>query len=354
MGNGSTAARADVHLSKETAMSATTEHMLWMYEKMVEIRAYEETMSKVYLEGKLPPHIQKGLAFDIGGGPVPGEMHLAAGQEPVAVGVCAHLRTDDTVVGAHRSHHFAIAKNVPLDAMTAEMFGKDTGLGRGKGGHMHLFDPAHKFSCSGIVGASLPPACGAALVAKKRGTDAVAVAFFGEGATNQGAFHESLNLASLWKLPVLFVCEDNQYAISVEKSDSTSVAWNADRAGAYGMPGVLVEHNDALAVYEAAGAAIARARRGEGPTLLEVKTARYFGHFQGDPEAYRRKGEVAELKKNDPIPRLAAELRSQGLLDDARDAALRAEVGRRVAQAFEYGRNSPYPQPEDALLHVFA
>lgn len=335
-------------------MSAVAEHLLWMYETMIEIREYEETMAKVYLEGKLPPHIQKGLAFDIGGGPVPGEMHLAAGQEPVAVGVCAHLRQDDTVVGSHRPHHFAIAKGVPLKPMTAEMFGKDTGLGRGKGGHMHLFDPERKFSCSGIIGASLPPACGAALVNKKRGTDAVAVAFFGEGATNQGAFHESLNLAALWKLPVVFVCEDNKYAISVEKSASTSVAWNADRAAAYGMPGVLVDQNDAVAVYEAAGAAIARARRGEGPTLLEVKTDRYFGHFQGDPETYRAKGEVQELKKNDPIARLAAQLRRHGLLDDAKDAALRAAIGKRVAEAYEYGRSSPYPQPEDALLHVFA
>jgi TPP-dependent pyruvate/acetoin dehydrogenase alpha subunit len=334
-------------------MDASAERKLWMYEKMIEIREYEETMAKVYLEGKLPPAIQKGLAFDIGGGPVPGEMHLAAGQEPVAVGVCAHLRTEDSVVGTHRPHHFAIAKGVPLKPMTAEMFGKDTGLGRGKGGHMHLFDPAHKFSCSGIIGASLPPACGAALAAKKRGKDWVAVAFFGEGASNQGSFHESLNLASLWRLPVLFVCEDNKYAISVEKSESTAVAWNADRASAYGMPGVLVGQNDALEVYEAAGAAIARARRGEGPTLLEVKTDRYLGHFQGDPETYRPAGEVAELRMNDPIPRLGAHLRKLGLLDDAADAALRARVSGRIAEAYEYGRTSPYPKPEDALLHVF-
>jgi pyruvate dehydrogenase E1 component alpha subunit len=334
-------------------MNPSAERLLWMYEKMVEIREYEETMAKVYLEGKLPPNIQKGLAFDIGSGPVPGEMHLAAGQEPVAVGVCAHLRQEDTVVGAHRPHHFAIAKGVPLNAMTAEMFGKDTGLGRGKGGHMHLFDPTHKFSCSGIIGASMPPACGAALAAKKRGKDWVAVAFFGEGATNQGAFHESLNLAALWKLPVLFVCEDNKYAISVEKSESTSIPWNADRAAAYGMPGVLVDRNDALAVYEAAGAAIERARRGEGPTLLEVKTDRYLGHFQGDPETYRPKGEVAELRKNDPIPLLGAHLRQLGALDDVADQDLRARVGQRIAEAYEYARTSPYPRPEDALSHVF-
>jgi acetoin:2,6-dichlorophenolindophenol oxidoreductase subunit alpha len=334
-------------------MNPSKEQLLWMYETMVEIREYEETMAKVYLEGKLPPNIQKGLAFDIGSGPVPGEMHLAAGQEPVAVGVCAHLRIEDTVVGAHRPHHFAIAKGVPLNEMTAEMFGKGTGLGRGKGGHMHLFDPARKFSCSGIVGASMPPACGAALAAKKRGKDWVAVAFFGEGATNQGAFHESLNLASLWKLPLLFVCEDNNYAISVEKTDSTSVASNADRAAAYAMPGVLVDRNDAVAVFEAAGKAIERARRGEGPTLLEVKTDRYLGHFQGDPETYRPKGEAAELRKGDPIPRLGEQLRQQGLLDDETDQALRARVSKRVTEAYAYGRSSPYPRPEDALLHVF-
>jgi len=242
-------------------MQPSKEKLLWMYEKMVEIRNYEETMANVYLEGKLPPNIQKGLAFDIGSGPVPGEMHLAAGQEPVAVGICAHLKLEDTVVGTHRPHHFAIAKGVPLDKMTAEMFGKVTGLGKGKGGHMHLFDPEHKFSCSGLIGASLPPACGAGLAAKKMGKDWVAVAFFGEGAANQGAVHESLNLAALWKLPVIFVCEDNKWAISVPKTSATSVEWVADRASAYGMPGIKVLHNDALEVYEAVAPAIERARR---------------------------------------------------------------------------------------------
>jgi acetoin:2,6-dichlorophenolindophenol oxidoreductase subunit alpha len=334
-------------------MKPSAEHMLWMYETMIEIREYEETMAKIYLEGKLPPRIQKGLAFDIGAGPVPGEMHLAAGQEPVAVGVCAHLGDRDTVVGAHRPHHFAIAKGVPLKPMTAEMFGKATGLGRGKGGHMHLFDPAHKFSCSGIIGASMPPACGAALAAKKRGTDAVAVAFFGEGAANQGVFHESLNLAALWKLPVVFICEDNKYAISVEKSVSTAIGSNADRASAYGMPGTLVEQNDALLVYEAAGTAVARARRGEGPTLIEVKTDRYLGHFQGDPETYRPAGEVAELRKSDPIVRLGAQLRDLQLLDDTTDRTIRERVSARIAEAYDYARSSPYPKPEDALQHVF-
>ena len=335
-------------------MVPSSAQLKWMYETMLLIRDYEETMAKVYLEGKLPPNIQKGLAFDIGSGPVPGEMHLAAGQEPVAVGVCAHLRQEDTVVGTHRPHHFAIAKGVPLAKMTAEIFGKATGLSRGKGGHMHLFDPEHKFSCSGIVGASMPPACGAALAAKKLGKDWVAVAFFGEGAANAGAFHESLNLAALWKLPVVFVCEDNKWAISVDKVHSTSVVSNAVRAAAYGIHGISVEKNDALEVFSAAGEAVERARKGGGPTLIEVKTDRYMGHFQGDAEVYRPKGEVEELHRHDPIDALAGYLRTRALLDDAQDKALRAKVQATVREAYDFARQSPYPEPSEALEHVFA
>jgi pyruvate dehydrogenase E1 component alpha subunit len=335
-------------------MEPTPTQLLWMFETMLVIREFEETMAKVYLEGKLPPHIQKGLAFDIGGGPVPGEMHLAAGQEPVAVGVCAHLTDDDTVTGTHRPHHFAIAKGVPLEPMAAEMFGKVTGLGRGKGGHMHLFDPTHKFSCSGIVGAGFPPACGAALAARKLGRDWVAVTFFGEGAANQGTFHEALNLAALWKLPVVFVCEDNKYAISVEKSTATAVRSNADRAAGYGIPGARVERNDPLEVFAVAGEAVARARRGEGPTLIEVRTDRYLGHFQGDPEAYRPKGEAAELRQHDPIPALGAMLRQRGLLDEGAEETTRSRASRRVAEAYAFARESPYPEPAEAFQHVFA
>lgn len=334
-------------------MQANQEKLLWMYETMLEIRDYEETMANVYLEGKLPPHIQKGLAFDIGSGPVPGEMHLAAGQEPVAVGVCAHLRNEDTVVGTHRPHHFAIAKGVPLDSMTAEIFGKVTGLGKGKGGHMHLFDPEHRFSCSGIIGASLPPACGAALAAKKMGKDWVAVAFFGEGAANQGSFHESLNLAALWQLPVIFVCEDNKWAISVPKSEATCVEWVADRASAYGIPGVLVQNNDALEVYEAVAPLMERARGGGGPGLIEVQTDRYLGHFQGDPETYRPKDEVAALRRNDPIPKLAGVLQSLGMMTESAQAAIVARAKKRVADAFAFARASAYPAPQDALDDVF-
>ena len=334
-------------------MQAGKEKLLWMYQKMVEIRFYEETMAAVYMEGKLPPHIQKGLAFDIGSGPVPGEMHLAAGQEPVAVGICAHLTPDDTVVGTHRPHHFAIAKGVPLDTMTAEMFGKVTGLGKGKGGHMHLFDTAHKFSCSGIVGASMPIACGAALAAKKMGKNWVSVAFFGEGAANQGSFHESMNLAALWKLPVIFVCEDNKWAISVPKNKATSVNWVTDRAAGYGIPGIRVEENDALKVFDAVAPAIARARRGDGPSLIEIKTDRYFGHFQGDSETYRPKDEVTRLRLNDPIPALAQLLLDQNYMTHSQQTAWVQKARDAVAHAFEFARMSAYPESADALKDVF-
>jgi pyruvate dehydrogenase E1 component alpha subunit len=200
----------------------------------------------------------------------------------------------------------------------------------------------------------MPPACGAALAAKKLGKDWVAVAFFGEGAANQGTFHESLNLAGLWKLPVIFVCEDNKWAISVDKEHSTAVRSDAARSVAYGLPGIAVENNDALDVFKAAGEAVERARKGGGATLIEVKTDRYMGHFQGDAEVYRPKGEVSELRKNDPIPKLAQALRARGLLDEAKDKAMRERVRGQVTEVFEFARRSPYPQPREALEHVFA
>ncbi len=328
-------------------MNLTKEQLLDMYREMRTIRYFEDALAAAYMEGKTP-------AFDIGSGPVPGEMHLAAGQEPVAVGTCMHLKQEDTVVGTHRPHHFAIAKQVPLDKLAAEIFGKETGLGHGKGGHMHLFDVEHKFSCSGIIGASFPPACGAALAAKKMGKDWVAVAFAGDGAANQGSFHEALNLAAVWNLPLIFIIEDNAWAISVPKDKSTAISDNAQRAAAYGIPGVRVDENDVLAVYEVAGEAIARARRGEGPTLIEVKTDRWYGHFQGDPELYRPGDEVPNLKANCPIDKLGAQILAQGIATqadlDAANAAARADVD----AAIEFARTSPYPKPEAALENVFA
>lgn len=319
---------------------------LALYRQMLTIRDFEETMVQVYMEGKTP-------VFDIGSGPVPGELHLAAGQEPVAVGVCAHLRPTDTVTGPHRAHHIAIAKGVDLKKMAAEIFGKETGLSKGKGGHMHLFDPAVKFSCSGIIGAGMPPAVGAALASKMQHRDDVAVAFFGEGAANQGSFHESLNLAAAWKLPVIFVCEDNSWAISVPKTAATAITSNADRAQAYGIPGVAVHENDATAVYEVAGEAVARARRGDGPSLLEIHTDRYLGHFQGDPELYRDPQEVPHLKEHDPITRMRGQLMAQGWLTEEQDAEIRKAAQADVDAAIAFARESPYPAPEEALDDVF-
>ncbi len=318
-----------------------------MHRQMVRIRLFEETMQQVYLEGKTP-------AFDIAAGPVPGEMHLAAGQEPVAVGVCAHLRPSDAVTATHRPHHVALAHGMDMRAMAAEIFGKETGLGRGKGGHMHLFDPDTNFGCSGIIAEGMPTAVGHALAFSKLGRDDIAVSFFGEGAANQGAFHESLNLAALWTLPVVFVCEDNAWAISVPKEKSTAIPNNSDRAGAYGIPGVLIPDNDPVAIYEAAGEAVDRARRGGGPTLIEVKTDRLFGHFEGDPQVYRSKEELDQLKERDALRRFERQLVDTGVLAEDEARRVWEEARAEVDEAIAYARESPYPAPESALEHVFA
>lgn len=326
-------------------MSVPLEKLKWMYETMVKIRYYEETMVQVYAEGKNP-------VFNIGAGTVPGEMHLAAGQEPAAVGIGAHLKAEDTVTAPHRPHHNAIAKGVDLKRMTAEIFGKETGLGKGKGGHMHLFDPGVKFSCGGIVAAGVPHAVGAALAAKMKGEDWVAVAFIGEGAANAGAFHESLNLAAVWKLPLIVVVEDNSYGISVPKATSTAIGSNADRASAYGIPGVVVKENDPVEMYRVSEEAVRRARNGEGPTLIEIETYRYLGHFQGDPELYRDKAEVPMLRDKDPIVRVKALLTEQGVADKElmeMEQWARADVD----SAYQFARDSSYPSAAAALEDVF-
>jgi TPP-dependent pyruvate/acetoin dehydrogenase alpha subunit len=318
-----------------------------MHREMVRIRLFEEAIQRAYFEGKTP-------AFDIAAGPVPGEMHLAAGQEPVAVGVCAHLRPTDAVTATHRPHHVALAHGMDMKRLAAEIFGKETGLCHGKGGHMHLFDRETSFGCSGIIGEGIPTAVGHALAFKKQGRDDVAVSFFGEGAANQGAFHESANLAALWELGVVFVCEDNAWAISVPKAKATAIANNSDRAAAYGIPGVLVPDNDVVAVYEAAGEAVARARRGGGPSLIEVKTDRMLGHFEGDPQVYRTKEEFEALKERDAIRRFERQLAEQGVLTEEAAKQVWEEAQAEVDAAIEFARESPYPAPESALVGVFA
>ncbi len=246
-------------------MKPNKERKLWMYRHMLVSRYFEEAIEKAYLEGKTP-------AFNMASGPIPGEMHLSNGQEPCAVGVCAHLEPSDVVTSTHRPHHVAIAKGVDLKKMAAEIFGKATGLSGGRGGHMHIFDAAVNFSCSGIIAEGMGPAVGAALSRKMQSKPGVAVSFLGEGAANQGAFHEALNLAAVWKLPVLFVVEDNAWGISVAKSESTAVARNDARAAGYGMPGAYIPGNDPIAIFDVAGEAVARARAGGGPTLIEIET----------------------------------------------------------------------------------
>jgi pyruvate dehydrogenase E1 component alpha subunit len=316
-----------------------------LYRTMVLIRTFEEAILREY-------HADKKPVFDIGAGAIPGEMHLAAGQEPVAAGVCAHLTADDAVTATHRPHHFAIAHGVDLRKMAAEIFGRVDGLGRGRGGHMHLFDPATHFSCSGIIAEGYPPALGQAFAFRRRGTDAVAVAVTGEGAANQGAFHESLNLAALWKLPVVFVVEDNDWGISVPRSASTCVTSNADRAAGYDMPGERVEDNAVEAVYEAAGRAVARARDGRGPSLIEVHTLRLWGHFEGDAQAYR--SDLEGVTGRDPVPTYEAALRARGVLDDDGVKHAQETARERVEDAIAFAVQSAEPDPASALDHVFA
>ena len=318
-----------------------------MHRQMVRSRIFEEALVEVYMEGKTP-------AFDIAAGTVPGEMHLSSGQEPVAAGVCAHLRPTDAVTATHRPHHQALAHGVDMKMMAAEIFGRETGLGHGKGGHMHLFSKEPAFGCSGIVGEGIPTAVGHALACKKMGRDDIAVAFFGEGAANQGAFHESLNLAALWDLGVVFVCEDNAWAISVAKEKATAIANNSDRAPAYGIPGVLIPDNDPVAVYEAAGEAVARARRGAGPSLIEVKTDRLLGHFQGDAQVYRTAEQIAELERRDAIRGYESRLAESGALSEEQAAEVWASCRSEVEEAIAFARASALPAPASALDHVFA
>lgn len=327
-------------------MHPTQDQRLAMYRQMVTSRYYEERIAEIYLEGKIPK-------FDMANGPIPGEMHLSNGQEPVAAGVCAHLTAEDVVTATHRPHHIAIAKGVELKAMTAEIFGKRSGLSGGRGGHMHLFDTRVNFACSGIVAEGLGPAAGAALARQMRGESGVAVAFIGEGAVNQGAFHEVMNLAALWRLPFVCVIEDNEWGISVAKSASTAIPGNDARAAAYGVPGARAD-NDPDEIFEVAGEAIARARRGEGPSLIEVRTLRLAGHFMGDAEGYISEAAKAARAGLDPIPRYRQQLIDSGEIDGPGLEHCEQDARQRVQEAIDFAREAALPAPEEALELVFA
>jgi pyruvate dehydrogenase E1 component alpha subunit len=317
-----------------------------MYETMVKSRYFEEKIAAVYMEGKQP-------LFNMANGPIPGEMHLSNGQEPVAVGVCAHLNDSDVVTATHRPHHIALAKGINLQAMTDEIFGKKTGLSGGRGGHMHLFDTNVNFVCSGIIAEGMGPAVGAALAHKMKKTSGIAVAFIGDGAVNQGSFHESMNLAAVWGLPFICIIEDNSWGISVAKSTSTAVPRNDVRAASYGVPGEYVAGNDPLAIYAAVGRAVDRARMGDGPSLIEVETSRLAGHFMGDAEAYRTTEEMDRLNSNDPIPLFRKHLIKNNITTEDMLFSLEKNIECLIDDTFSHARDAEFPEPEEALKKVF-
>lgn len=322
-------------------------YLLSLYRTMLKIRLFEESIGKIYNEGKTPK-------FNISKGPIPGELYLSTGQESSAAGVCAYLRKEDVVIGSHRSHHFAIAKGVDLKKIAAEILGKETGFSAGKGGSMHLFDPENNFNCNGIVGACFPQAVGVGIAANIENKNYIGVAVAGEGAANQGTFHESLNLASLWKLPVIFVIEDNNWAISTSKTSSTSVTDNSERARGYGIPGVSVDGDNVLAVYETAKEAVYRARQGEGPTLIEIKVYRLGGHFAGDEQKYRPNEDIEFAINKDPIPRLKKKILDGDFADETALEKINKEIQQEVDEAIKFALESPYPDPKEALRKVFS
>jgi pyruvate dehydrogenase E1 component alpha subunit len=319
-------------------MEPTREQGLAIHRMMHLIRTFEERVAECFAAGEIP-----------------GFIHLAVGQEAVPAAVCALLGPADLVSATHRGHGQCLAKGAEPHRMMAELFGRATGYCGGKGGSMHLCHmPLGVLGTNGVVGANLPIAVGTALAARVRGTGQVTVAFFGDGAANTGAAHEALNLASVWDLPVVFVCENNLYAEFTPQAVHTKAASIAERARAYAMRGVRVDGNDVPAVFAAAAAAIDAARRGEGPTLIEAMTYRWRGHHEGDPMAYRTKDELAAWRQKDAIPRFRAWLGERGFLGAADDGRLVAEVRAEVDAATEFARQSPWPAPEAALDDVYA
>lgn len=308
---------------------------------------------EMYKTMRLIRDFENRIGVSYGKGAIPGEMHLSNGQEAIAVGVCTLLTAKDAVAATHRGHAQLIAKGTDLKRMTAELFGRETGFSKGKGGHMHLFDTSVNYACSGIVGAGMPVTVGSALAAKKMKSGAVAVAFFGDGAANQGTFHESLNLAQLWSLPAIFVCEDNRFGISVRQHESTCMPNHIAQVEGYGIPTKLVDGNDLFAVYEAAKEALEYVRSGKGPYYIECKTFRLRGHFEGDPEIYKAPEEQEKALEEEPITRLIKVLISEYGVSKAELAEIDEQVTQKISEAFEYAEKSPWPNQSEAMEDVF-
>ena len=315
------------------------EQALSLYRTMQIIRQCEEALAKSY---------QAGL--------IHGACHTYVGEEAVASGVCAHLRRDDAVFSTHRGHGHALAKGIPPRELVAELFGRATGCSRGRGGSMHLFSPeVGMMGTSGIVGPCILQATGAGYSFKLLKTDKVGVAFFGDGASNNGAFHEGLNLAAIYQLPTVFICENNQFATEIAITYATRNPDIWTKAASYGMPGVCVDGNDVLAVYEAAREAVARARSGGGPTLIECKTYRTRAHAEGMRDGgYRSTEDVDKWKLRDPIKMLAGSVVADGGITQVELDRVVAEVKAAIDDAVEFAKNSPYPDGATATEHIFA
>jgi len=311
---------------------------LKFYESMVRLRQFELRLRDVYRSGVMP-----------------GFIHLYIGEEAVATGVCAHLGDPDYVTSTHRGHGHALAKGIPMGQLFAEIWGKPRGCNGGRGGSMHIYDPDHGFlGTNGIVAANIPIAAGAALTCKLKGNSNVTVCFFGDGAVNNAAFHEGINLAAAWGLPAIFVCENNLYATETPLANVTRNTDVASRGAAYGIPGVAVDGNDVWAIYEAAGEAISRARADGGPTLLECRTYRTVGHFEGDPGiGYRTREEIDRWKTQDPIERLTSRIVAERIATDAELRVIEEGVAKEVEEAYEFAKGSPDPDPATVADFVY-
>ena len=295
------------------------------------------------------------VSTEFGKGKIPGFVHLYAGEEAVAVGICANLTDADYMTSTHRGHGHCVAKGVDVRGMMAELFGKATGICKGKGGSMHIADmDKGMLGANGIVGGGPPLACGSGLTAKTNGTDQVTICFFGDGASEQGTLHESLNLAAIWKLPIIFVAENNGYAESTPAHYHCSVENIADRAAAYNMPGVTIDGNDLFAVYESAHEAVARARAGQGPSLLECKTYRHHGHFEGDAQTYKIAEENEKYRTElDPIKRFKEAVLARGLVSEAELADIDGQVNAAIDEAVTFAEDSPFPEVRETFTDVY-
>lgn len=311
--------------------------LLSIYMTMNKIRKFEEKALTFFEEDKLR-----------------GSVHLYIGEEASAATICEFLNDDDYITSTHRGHGHCVAKGADMGMAMAELMGKETGYCKGRGGSMHIADFSKgNLGANAIVGAGIPIAVGGALAAKKKGTDQVAVTFFGDGASNQGIFHESLNIAALWKLPVIFICENNGYGISVPQHESTSVEDIYVRSKSYDMPGFKVDGNDVIEIDKVVGEAIERARKGEGPSLIELKTYRWLGHWTGDPQTYRTKEEVLSWKAKCPIKRLRAYMVENGIASDKELDEIEVKAQKIADEAGEFALNSPEPDPKTVMDNVF-